>query len=101
MGAFVQAVLTELRLHQRTMHIAPKTIYLGGGTPTALSETHLATLLSGLREAPHCPELSEFRPEANPKTVGATKARLLRDQGVTRISLGVQAWDEPTLQLLG
>jgi oxygen-independent coproporphyrinogen-3 oxidase len=101
MGAFVQAVLTELRLHQRTMQIAPQTIYLGGGTPTALSETHLGTLLSGLREALDCSELSEFCLEANPKTVGAAKARLLRDQGVTRISLGVQAWDEPTLQLLG
>lgn len=101
MGAFVQAVLEELKLHQRSMTIAPKTIFFGGGTPTALSETHLKTLLSGLREIADCSQLAEFCLEANPKTVSASKARLLRDLGVTRISLGVQAWDEPTLKLLG
>ncbi|OAI56604.1 hypothetical protein AYO49_03980 [Verrucomicrobiaceae bacterium SCGC AG-212-N21] len=101
MAGFVQAVLAELRLHQRTMEIKPATIYLGGGTPTALSETHLGTLLGGLRESLDCSELVEFCLEANPKTVGPGKAKLLREHGVTRISLGVQAWDEPTLQLLG
>jgi oxygen-independent coproporphyrinogen-3 oxidase len=101
MGAFVQAVLRELELHQRTLEIVPKTIYFGGGTPTALSETHLGTLLNGLRERLDCSRLEEFGMEANPKTVGASKARLLRDLGVSRISLGVQAWDEPTLKLLG
>lgn len=101
MGAFVQAVLAELRLHLRTIQITPQTIYLGGGTPTALSETHLATLLGGLREILDCSQLREFCLEANPKTVGPGKARLLREHGVSRVSLGVQAWDEPTLQLLG
>lgn len=101
MGAFVQAVLAELRLHQRHWEIAPRTIYLGGGTPTALSETHLATLLTGLRETAPTGALQEFTLEANPKTVSASKARLLRELGVTRISLGVQAWDLPTLRLLG
>ena len=101
MAAFVQAVLTELKLHQRTLEIAPMTIYLGGGTPTALSETHLGTLLTGLRESLDCSGLTEFCLEANPKTIGEGKAKLLRDHGVTRISLGVQAWDGPTLQLLG
>ncbi len=101
MAAFVQSVLTELRLHQKNIQIVPKTIYLGGGTPTALSETHLATLLSGLRDALDCSQLIEFGLEANPKTVGKSKAMLLRELGITRVSLGVQAWDDPTLKLLG
>jgi oxygen-independent coproporphyrinogen-3 oxidase len=101
MAGFVQAVLAELRLHRRTIEISPRTIYLGGGTPTALSETHLGTLLMGLRETLDCSQLEEFCLEANPKTVSASKARLLREHGVTRVSLGVQAWDEPTLELLG
>ena len=101
MAGFVQAVLGELRLHQRTMEIKPETIFFGGGTPTALSETHLRTLLTGLRESVDCSGLVEFCLEANPKTVSASKAKLLRELGVTRISLGVQAWDLPTLQLLG
>ncbi|WP_075086783.1 radical SAM family heme chaperone HemW [Verrucomicrobium spinosum] len=103
MGAFVKAVLRELELHQRTMPVTARTIYLGGGTPTALSEKHLADLLTGLKEAAAASGsvLDEFGLEANPKTVSASKARLLKELGVTRISLGVQAWDEPTLKLLG
>ena len=103
MGAFVKAVLRELELHQRTMPVTARTIYLGGGTPTALSEKHLADLLTGLKKAAAASgnTLDEFGLEANPKTVSASKARLLKDLGVTRISLGVQAWDEPTLKLLG
>jgi oxygen-independent coproporphyrinogen-3 oxidase len=101
MAGFVQAILAELRLHLRTMEVAPRTIYLGGGTPTALSETHLGALLDGLREVMDCSQLEEFSLEANPKTVSQSKARLLREHGITRVSLGVQAWDEPTLQLLG
>ncbi len=101
MAAFVQSVLTELRLHQRSMQIVPKTIYLGGGTPTALSEAHLATLLGGLRDALDCSQLVEFGLEANPKTVRKSKATLLHELGISRVSLGVQAWDEPTLKLLG
>jgi oxygen-independent coproporphyrinogen-3 oxidase len=101
MAGFVQAVLAELRLHQRSMDLAPTTLYFGGGTPTALSETHLDVLLTGLHEALDFSQMVEFSMEANPKTVGRTKARLLRDHGVSRISLGVQAWDEATLQLLG
>lgn len=100
-AAFVQAVLTELRLLQRQHEIQPKTIFFGGGTPTALSERHLTTLLEGMREQLGFDTLEEFCLEANPKTVSLKKANLLKQQGVTRISLGVQAWDMPTLKLLG
>ncbi|CAN5869733.1 radical SAM family heme chaperone HemW [soil metagenome] len=101
MARFVQAVLQELTLHQRRLAVQPKTIFFGGGTPTALSETHLNTLLTGLREQTDLSQLEELCLEANPKTISASKAGLLKDHGITRISLGVQAWDEPTLQLLG
>jgi oxygen-independent coproporphyrinogen III oxidase len=101
MGAFVAALLKELELHQQTIPLLPRTLYFGGGTPTALSETNLAMLLEGLTQRLDLTQLGEFSVEANPKTIGPTKARLLRDHGVTRVSLGVQAWDEATLRLLG
>ncbi len=101
MGAFVAALLKELELHQQTIPLQPRTLYFGGGTPTALSETNLATLLEGLHQRLDLSQLEEFSLEANPKTIGPSKAKLLRAHGVTRVSLGVQAWDEPTLRLLG
>ncbi|WP_206170967.1 radical SAM family heme chaperone HemW [Phragmitibacter flavus] len=101
MAAFVDAILNELTLHQRQLDLRPKTIYFGGGTPTALSRSHLTTLIHGLRQRLDLSDLQELCLEANPKTVSPAKATLLRDLGVTRVSLGVQAWDQPTLTLLG
>lgn len=100
-GAFVRALLSELAIHQRSLELQPKTLFLGGGTPTMLSEAHLETLLTGLRHALDTTRLEEFCLEANPKTIGPDKARLLRALGVTRISLGVQSWDADVLRTLG
>ena len=101
MAGFVNAVLGELALHQRQMEVKPRTIFLGGGTPTALSETHLRHLLTGLREMLDFSALDEFCLEANPRTIGLSKARMLAGQGITRVSLGVQSWNEQTLRVLG
>lgn len=101
MAAFVQAVLTEARRYKDKLNLQPHTVFLGGGTPTALSETHLERLLAGLRETLDLSQVVEFTLEANPMTVTANKAAMMRRQGVTRVSLGVQAWDAATLATLG
>ena len=101
MSAFVRAVLDEIAIHQRSIAIKPRTIYFGGGTPTMLSETHLAALLGGLRQELDTSALVEFCTEANPRTIGPAKAKLLRDHGITRVSLGVQSWNEDVLHTLG
>ncbi len=101
MAEFVDAVIAEARRWKQKMEIRPRTVFLGGGTPTALSETHLERLLAELREVLGFEELEEFAVEANPMTIKPSKAAMMRAQGVTRISLGVQAWDEPTLKTLG
>ena len=101
MAEFVDAVLAEAQRWTQKIDLRPRTVFLGGGTPTALSETHLERLLAGLRETVGFDELEEFAVEANPMTIKPSKAAMMRAQGVTRISLGVQAWDEPTLKTLG
>jgi len=101
MPGFVDAVLNEARLYRERYDIRPKTIYLGGGTPTALSETHLERLLEGLREVFDAGALEEFGSEANPRNISASKAAMMKRCGINRISLGVQSWDEATLQTLG
>jgi oxygen-independent coproporphyrinogen-3 oxidase len=99
LGAFVEALLAEAR--SKAEGLALDTIYFGGGTPTALSETHLSRLLSGLREILDLSRVTEFSMEANPRTVTASKAAMMREMGVNRVSLGIQAWDEDTLKTLG
>ena len=58
-------------------------------------------MLTGLQERLDLSGLAEFSVEANPRTVTASKAAMLRRLGVSRISLGIQAWDEATLRTLG
>jgi oxygen-independent coproporphyrinogen-3 oxidase len=97
MTAFVYALLKEVEKQP----LRPRTIFFGGGTPTMLSETHLERLLGGLRERVDVSEVVEFNMEANPRNITATKAAMMRDLGVTRVSLGIQAWDSQTLKTLG
>lgn len=97
MTAFVDALLKEVEGRP----LKPKTIFFGGGTPTMLSETHMERLLRGMRERVDVSEVVEFTMEANPRNVTASKAAMMRDLSVTRVSLGVQTWDEATLKTLG
>jgi oxygen-independent coproporphyrinogen-3 oxidase len=107
---FCEAILRELvgtprcgvRSAQRTdPTILPSTIYFGGGTPTALNIAQLELLLRGFHERLELSQLVEWTIEANPGSVSARKAALLKKFGVNRISLGVQSWDEELLKLLG
>ncbi|CAN5687394.1 radical SAM family heme chaperone HemW [soil metagenome] len=96
---FCEALLRELETIPHPL--APQTIFFGGGTPTALSTDDLEFLLRGLRERLSLAALTEWTVEANPGSVSPRKAAMLQTLGVTRISLGVQSWDDELLRLLG
>jgi oxygen-independent coproporphyrinogen-3 oxidase len=104
---FCEAILRELEMQQSTWRIAgrsllcPLTIYFGGGTPTALNIAQLDLLLRGFHETLDLSQLVEWTTEANPGSVSARKAAVLKKFGVNRISLGVQSWDDELLKLLG
>ena len=94
---FCEAILTEIALHAGNGLIRPSTVFFGGGTPTALSTRQLRGLLEGFRQRLDLSELREWTIEANPGSVSKQKARVLRELGITRISLGVQSWDNALL----
>jgi oxygen-independent coproporphyrinogen-3 oxidase len=98
---FLDALLCEVEAAQAAYDLQPETIYFGGGTPTALNCDQLEYLLGGLRSRLDLRGLREWTFEANPATVRADKARVLRNAGVSRISLGAQSWDEALLKTLG
>jgi oxygen-independent coproporphyrinogen-3 oxidase len=98
---FCQAILAELTALAREFTVLPQTIFLGGGTPTALTMAQLEFLLRGFHERLDLSALTEWTTEANPGSVGARKAELLRELGITRVSLGVQSWDDDLLKVLG
>lgn len=99
---FVDALGVELEgMLQSHPAAAIKTLYFGGGTPSMLSLEHWQKLAGRLQQLLDLSEVEEFTLEANPRTFDGRKARFWREIGVTRISLGVQAFDEPTLRTLG
>ena len=99
MDAFVSAVLMELRPWQD--RLAPKTIFIGGGTPSILPAPLLRQLFEELRRYIALPCIDEWTVECNPATVSQEKLAVFRKAGVNRISLGVQALDDALLQTLG
>lgn len=100
-GAFVDALVAEARRRIATLDEKPRTLYLGGGTPSMLSPTHLRKLFGGLGELLDFPALDEVTLEANPATFDVAKARLFRELGVTRVSLGIQSFTPHVLEKLG
>ena len=97
--AFLDALLREFSLLPEAF--SPKTVFLGGGTPTSLSADQLARLLEGLRKRVDLSKVEEFSCEANPGTLSLEKLKRLRDGGVNRLSFGVQSFNEEVLHLLG
>lgn len=81
--------------------LRPKTIFFGGGTPSALSVPQFEKLLGGLRDRLDLSAVEEWTIEMNPATVAADKAALLREAGINRVSMGVQSWDDAVLKSLG
>ncbi len=98
---FCEAAVRELSQKSAEFDLAPETIFFGGGTPTALTTAQLESLLRGFHEQLDLSGLVEWTMEANPGSVAARKAEVLKRFGVNRISLGVQSWDDALLKVLG
>jgi oxygen-independent coproporphyrinogen III oxidase len=93
-GAYVDALLAELELERGVLAEGVETVFLGGGTPTFTEWGALARLLDAL------PRGAEVTVEANPETVTPQLASLLRESGVTRVSLGAQSFEPRLLAVL-
>ena len=98
---FCEALLREIESVNERFPLRLETVFFGGGTPTALTTQQLEFLLGGMRDRLELSGLNEWTVEANPGSVSPRKARLLREMGVSRPSLGVQSWDDALLKLLG
>lgn len=80
------------------------TVFIGGGTPTALEDEAFGALLAGV--AAICAKRGSSAPlewsvEANPESLTPAKLSMMEDAGVTRLSVGIQSMDDDELRLLG
>lgn len=80
---------------------ALKTLYIGGGTPSALSAEQLEYLLTNLENELDLTQIEEFTIEANPGDLTADKIAVLKKSACNRVSLGVQTFDNKMLKRIG
>ncbi|MGB9839244.1 radical SAM family heme chaperone HemW [Thermovenabulum sp.] len=78
-----------------------RTLYIGGGTPTVLNEKKLYLLIDTLYKNFCINNGVEFTVEANPETLTKNKIMVLKKMGVNRLSIGLQAYDDKLLKVLG
>lgn len=96
---YLEGLIREIN-RSETAAFGPRTVFVGGGTPTVLNLRQWERLIEALhRRWPQPPD--EWTVECNPATLSIDKARLLRQAGVNRVSLGVQSLDDAVLQRLG
>lgn len=93
---YLDALITEM---STAKYRNLKTMYVGGGTPTALSINQLERLLKAIRDT--FTITGEYTFEANPDELTKEKVQLLEKYGVNRISMGVQTFKPELLSVLG
>lgn len=98
-SAFLDAL--DIELAGLPEGFAPDTVYLGGGTPTALAPADLEELFDSIRRGVDLRRVVEWTCEANPGTLAREEAEILREAGVNRMSLGVQSFSAENLAFLG
>ena len=76
-----------------------ETIYIGGGTPSSLNEKQLVRLMNIFK--PYLNSVKEYSIELNPETMNIKKLSILKDGGITRLSIGVQTFNDQLLPYIG
>ena len=97
---YLEALRSEMGLY-RLDSGRLKTVFIGGGTPSILSAESLDRLFGHLHTVFEVDETAEITVECNPGTVDCKKLGVMRSGGVNRLSFGVQAMDDATLERLG
>ncbi len=101
---YVDTVCREAELYAAKARIAGRPlefVYFGGGTPSYISVDHLRVLVERLRATLDWSDISEFAFECEPGTLTRSKLAAIKEVGVTRLSLGVENFDDSILSFNG
>ncbi|WP_017797085.1 radical SAM family heme chaperone HemW [Oceanobacillus kimchii] len=98
---YVEALIREIDCTVSGYNVHVDTIYMGGGTPTALNVEQLKKLFGFLDRKFNLGTCKEFTIEINPGDIDQEKAHLLSSYGVNRVSFGVQVMDDDMLRKIG
>jgi oxygen-independent coproporphyrinogen III oxidase len=99
---YLDALVSEMRLYAQKAFIGgrkPQFVYFGGGTPSYLAAKQLKYLSESLSDVLDWSEAEEITFECEPGTLNETKLKTIRDLGVTRLSLGIENFNDEILEL--
>ena len=101
---YIDGLISELRIYGSKPFVGgrkPSFVYFGGGTPSYLSVDQLKHLVSEMQSVLPWTEIEEVTFEAEPGTLTDHKLKAIRDLGITRLSLGVENFDDHILEING
>jgi len=101
-ASYVESVLREVELYAAQPLLAgrkPRYAYFGGGTPSFLRPAQIVALTDGIQQCLPWDEVEEITFECEPGTLDEAKLRTLRGVGVTRLSLGIENFDDEILRV--
>lgn len=100
--AYIDALIEEMKqARARRRDGLVKTIYVGGGTPTALTATQLERLFSAIENLFDLSPLEEWTVEVNPDSADEDKLGVMKRYGVNRLSIGAQTFNQKLLADIG
>ncbi|MBM3793537.1 MAG: coproporphyrinogen III oxidase family protein [Acidobacteria bacterium] len=102
--AYLDTLIAEMRLYADNAFLGgrkPKFIYFGGGTPSYISSTQLKRLVESMRSILPWDAAEEIAFECEPGTITEGKLRVIKDLGITRLSLGIENFDDAILEANG
>lgn len=97
-GRYIKALSIHAGEYKNT---AVDTVYIGGGTPSVLSENQIKFLMKTVADGFDLKSVREFTFEMNPESCREKKLGILKDFGVNRLSMGLQSSDDEALKVLG
>lgn len=99
--AYVQALLAEINHLPVENEELVSSIFIGGGTPSAIDAAHIAEIMENLKKRFLISPEAEISMEANPGTLTREKLSVYRECGINRLSLGLQSANDEELKILG
>lgn len=99
---YLTALNQEITLASKRFAYAKiDTVYIGGGTPSALDERQITSVFESLENAFDLSCVKEFSIECNPESITDEKLAVYKQHGVNRVSIGVQSLSDDNLKAIG
>ena len=98
---YVDRLIREIRTYKAENKVLLSTVYIGGGTPSLLTEGQLEMIFAAISDSFDISDEAEITMEVNPGTLTFEKAVAIKNVGVNRVSIGLQSIHENELKKLG